>query len=191
LRSYLPARKAQGRPRTHSLRDILNEIIYADKTQYHAAWDLMNRYARSAERALQHIELVPRLYELSKTLPPSELKDLIEKEYEEHKKLSREKELSEEKEEYKKIQQKHIDLRIMRIERSPLPYEAVSRDIDFSLERIGALINQGYKGNAEEGGRNSAVEAREHPDLSLAGSAALPTGPGLPYRPGVAGERAA
>jgi hypothetical protein len=50
---------------------------------------------------------------------------------------------------------------------------------------------QRYKGNAEEGGRNSAVEAREHPDLSPAGSAALPTGPGSPYRPGVAGERIA
>jgi NTE family protein len=123
----------------------INEITYADKTQYHAAWDLMNRYARSAERALRHIELVPRLYELSKTLPPSELKDLIEKEYEELGKLGRQKEPSEEKEEYEKIQQKHIDLRIMRIERSPLPHETISRDIDFSPERIGALINQGYK----------------------------------------------
>jgi hypothetical protein len=49
----------------------------------------------------------------------------------------------------KVFQQKNIDLRITRIERSPLPYEAISRDIDFSQERIGALINQGYKDTKE------------------------------------------
>jgi hypothetical protein len=36
-------------------------------------------------------------------------------------------------------------LEITRIERSPLPYEGISRDIDFSPERIEALIDQGYK----------------------------------------------
>jgi NTE family protein len=123
----------------------MDEITYADKTRYYAVWDLMNRYARSAKRAYQYIELVPQLYELSKALPPSKLKDLIEKEYEEHVKLSEEKELSKEREEYKKIQQKHFNLRIMRIERSPLPHEAISRDVDFSPERIEALIDQGYE----------------------------------------------
>jgi NTE family protein len=127
----------------------MNEISYADKTRYYGVWDLMNRYARGAQRALRHIELIPRLYELSKTLPPSELKDLIEKEYEEHQKLGEEKELSKEKEEYKKMQQKHINLELTRIERSPLPHESISRDIDFSPERIEALINQGYKDTKE------------------------------------------
>ena len=70
---------------------------------------------------------------------------MIEKEYKEHVKLSEEKELSKEREEYKKIHQKHFDLRIMRIERSPLPHEAISRDVDFSPERIEALIDQGYE----------------------------------------------
>ena len=70
---------------------------------------------------------------------------MIEKEYEEHVKSSEEKELSKEREEYKNIQQKHFDLRITRIERSPLPHEAISRDVDFSLGRIEALIDQGYK----------------------------------------------
>ena len=123
----------------------MDEITYADKTRHYAVWDLINRYARSAKRAHQYIELVPQLYELSKALPPSKLKDLIEKEYKEHVKLSEEKELSKEREEYKKIQQKHFDLRITRIERSPLPHEAISRDVDFSPERIEALIDQGYE----------------------------------------------
>ena len=123
----------------------INEISYADKTQYYGVWKLMNRYARSTERALRHIELIPRLYELSKRLPPSELKGLIEKEYEEHQKLSKEQEPNDEKEEYQELHQKHIDLKITRIERSPLPYEGISRDIDFSPERIEALIDQGYK----------------------------------------------
>jgi predicted acylesterase/phospholipase RssA len=118
----------------------INEISYADKTRHYGVGDLMNRYARSAKRALRHIELIPRLYELSKTLPASELKDLIEQEYEEHEKLS-----SKEKEEYRQIQQNHINLEITRIERSPLHYEAISRDIDFTSERIEALIDQGYE----------------------------------------------
>ncbi len=70
---------------------------------------------------------------------------MIEKEYEEHVKLSEEKELNKEREEYKKIHQNHFDLRITRIERSPLPHEAISRDVDFSPGRIEALIDQGYK----------------------------------------------
>jgi predicted acylesterase/phospholipase RssA len=138
-RRSLPARnmwEALGR---------INEISYADKTRHYGVGELMNRYARSSKRALRHIELIPRLYELSKTLPPSELKDLIEKEYEQHQELSEEKEPSEEEEEYKKVQQKHTNLEITRIERSPLPYEAISRDIDFSPERIQALIEQGYE----------------------------------------------
>ena len=53
----------------------INEIAYADKTRHYGVGDLMNRYARGAKRALRHIELIPRLYELSKTLPASELKD--------------------------------------------------------------------------------------------------------------------
>src|SRR5918996_994312 len=32
LRSYLPTPKAQGRPRTHSLRDVLNTIFYVLKS---------------------------------------------------------------------------------------------------------------------------------------------------------------
>jgi hypothetical protein len=123
----------------------MDEITYADKTRYYAVWDLMNRYARSAKRAYRYIELIPQLYELSKALPSSELKDLIEKEYEEHEKLSKENAPSEKEEEYKKIHQKHFDLRITRIERSPLPHEAISRDVDFSPGRIEALIDQGYK----------------------------------------------
>lgn len=123
----------------------INEISYADKTQYYGVWDLMRRYARSSERALRHIELIPRLYELSKTLPPSELKDLIEKEYEKHQELNEERESNDEKEEYKELHKKHLNLEITRIERSPLPYEGISRDIDFSPERIEALIDQGYK----------------------------------------------
>jgi hypothetical protein len=104
---------------------------------------LMNRHARSAKRALRHFELIARLYELSQTLPASELKDLIEQEYEEHEKLSTE------KEEYSQIQQNHINLEITRIERSPLHYEAISRDIDFTSERIEALIDQGYEDTKE------------------------------------------
>lgn len=123
----------------------INEISYADKTRHYGVGDLMNRYARSTKRALRHIDFIPRLYELSETLPPSELKDLIEKEHEQHQVLSEEKEPSEEGEEYKKIQQKHINLEITRIERCPLPNEGISRDIDFAPERIEALIDQGYE----------------------------------------------
>ena len=132
----------------------INEISYADKTQYYGVWNLMNRYARSAERALRHIELIPRLYELSKTLPASELKGLIEKEYETHQKLNEEKESNAEKEEYKEHHRKHINLEITQIERSPLPYESISRDIDFSPERIEALIDQGYKDAKETVNKN-------------------------------------
>jgi len=138
----------QRSPPPQTIWDVLrrmDEITYADKTRYYGVWDLMNRYARSAKRAYQYIELVPQLYELSKALPPSKLKDLIEKEYEEHVKLSEEKELNKEREEYKEFHQKHINLDITRIERSPLPYEGISRDVDFSPERIEALIDQGYK----------------------------------------------
>jgi transposase len=39
LRSYLPARKAQGRPRTHSLRDVLDAIFYVLKSGCH--WRLL------------------------------------------------------------------------------------------------------------------------------------------------------
>ena len=137
----------------------INEISYADKTQYYGVWNLMNRYARSAERALQHIELIPRLYELSKTLPASELKDLIEKEYETHQKLNEEKESNAEKEEYKEHHRKHINLEVTQIERSPLPYESISRDIDFSPERIEALIDQGYKDAKETVNKNLSSKA--------------------------------
>ncbi|MBV9453132.1 MAG: DUF3734 domain-containing protein [Rubrobacter sp.] len=136
----------------------INEISYADKTRHYGVGDLMNRYARSAKRALKHIELIPQLYELSKTLAPSELKDLIEKEYEEHQKLSETKNPNDEKEEYQELHQNHINLEVTRIERSPLPYESISRDIDFSPERIEALINQGCEDAKEtlqkEGERN-------------------------------------
>ena len=132
----------------------INEISYADKTRHYGVGDLMNRYARSAERALRHIELIPRLYELAKTLPPSELKDLIEKEYEKHQELNEEKETNDEKEEYKELHKKHINLEITRIERSSLPYEGISRDIDFSSERIEALIDQGYKDAKETVNKN-------------------------------------
>src|ERR687886_1406155 len=39
LRSYLPAPKAQGRPRTHSLRDVLDAIFYVLKSGCH--WRLL------------------------------------------------------------------------------------------------------------------------------------------------------
>jgi putative transposase len=35
LRSYLPAPKAQGRPRIHSLRDVFNAIFYMLKSGCH------------------------------------------------------------------------------------------------------------------------------------------------------------
>src|SRR4051812_4928017 len=35
LRSYLPAPKAQGRPRTHSLRDVFDAISYVLKSGCH------------------------------------------------------------------------------------------------------------------------------------------------------------
>jgi putative transposase len=74
LRSYLPTPKAQGRPRTHSLRDILDAIFYVLKSgcpwrllphdfppwssvYYHfrklrlsVAWALLYRALRNAER---------------------------------------------------------------------------------------------------------------------------------------------
>jgi hypothetical protein len=74
---------------------------------------------------------------------------LIEKEYEKHQKLNEEQESNDEKEEYKEHHQKHINLEITRIERSPLPHEGISRDIDFSPERIEALVDQGYKDTKE------------------------------------------
>ena len=39
LRSYLPTPKAQGRPRTHSLRDVLDAIFYVLKSGCH--WRLL------------------------------------------------------------------------------------------------------------------------------------------------------
>src|SRR3954453_7351545 len=39
LRSYLPIRKAQGRPRIHSLRDVLDAIFYVLKRGCH--WRLL------------------------------------------------------------------------------------------------------------------------------------------------------
>src|SRR5947209_2677059 len=74
LRSYLPAPKAQGRPRTHSLRDVFDAIFYVLKSGCHwrllphdfppwstvyyhfrklrlsGAWCLIYRALRSAER---------------------------------------------------------------------------------------------------------------------------------------------
>ena len=74
LRSYLPTPKAQGRPRTHSLRDVLDAIFYVLKSgcpwrllphdfppwssvYYHfrklrlsGAWALLYRTLRNAER---------------------------------------------------------------------------------------------------------------------------------------------
>src|SRR5215211_2363909 len=35
LRSYLPTPKAEGRPRTHSLRDVLDAIFYVLKSGCH------------------------------------------------------------------------------------------------------------------------------------------------------------
>jgi len=40
LRSYLPTPKAQGRPRTHSLRDVLDAILYVLKSGCH--WRLLH-----------------------------------------------------------------------------------------------------------------------------------------------------
>src|SRR4051812_25135842 len=39
LRSYLPTPIAEGRPRTHSLRDVLDAIFYVLKSGYH--WRLL------------------------------------------------------------------------------------------------------------------------------------------------------
>src|ERR687886_2162514 len=74
LRSYLPTPKAQGRPRTHSLRDVLDAIFYVLKSGCHwrllphdfppwptvyyhfrklrlsGAWGLIYRALRDAER---------------------------------------------------------------------------------------------------------------------------------------------
>ena len=74
MQSYLPAPKAQGRPRTHSLRDVLDAIFYVLKSgcpwrllphdfppwstvYYHfrklrlsGAWSLVYRALRGAER---------------------------------------------------------------------------------------------------------------------------------------------
>jgi transposase len=43
LRSYLSAPKAEGRPRTHSLRDVLDAIFYVLKSGCHwRLWPLRN-----------------------------------------------------------------------------------------------------------------------------------------------------
>jgi transposase len=57
LRSYLPSPKAQGRPRTHSLRDVLDAIFYVLKSGCH--WRLLPPRLPSVDYRLLPFQEIP------------------------------------------------------------------------------------------------------------------------------------
>lgn len=97
----------------------INQITYADKTAFdETVANVMNDY----------ISFVKDAKKEAVTLPAgSKLKRRIERESQ------------------KVRQGKRKQLQITRIERKALPGEATSREIDFSPQRIGELIDQGFR----------------------------------------------
>ena len=114
----------------------ISEITYADKTKYD--WKACNWVN-------QYIDLVKTLHEQADQLPAS-LRTRV-------------------KEEYTKISQqekKRIHLDITIISRSAFPDEQaeyISRDLDFSPERIEELMTQGYRDAAQALQRSQTMSA--------------------------------
>jgi len=107
-------------PRTGlEVNQRMQEIIYADKT----ADD-----QRAAEWVNRHIRFVQTLRSYTSQLPPSPLRERIEHEYQQLRQVER-----------------RVLLDITTIKRQASRYEYISDSLDYSPERIAALIDQGRR----------------------------------------------
>ena len=113
-------------PKTNwELWSRINQITFGDKTEFdEIVSGVMNSYIDFVKAALNAAQELPA---------SSPLRELIEREA---------KELIKD--------QKRVRLNITRIQRQALPEELTSREIDFSPQRIEALISQGYRDTRHE-----------------------------------------